>query len=97
MLKKRRKVWESEYLGNPLFYVDFICCYSSSKKKGATFKDNFDRTHYNYRERLEKLGLNTLLERRMIGDLIEITNYDRYVVQYFFSNWKFTIQKDFKN
>ena len=40
---------------------------------------------YNYRERLEKCGLTTLLERRMREDLIEtfkiiggISNYGRY-------------------
>ena len=41
---------------------------------------------YSYRERLEKLGLTTLLERRMRSDLIEtfkiingISNYGRYL------------------
>ena len=30
--------------------------------------------YYSYRERLEKLGSTTLLERRMRGDLIDIFN-----------------------
>ena len=43
------------------------------------------KKYYSYRERLEKLGLTTLLERRMRGDLIKtfkiingISNYSRY-------------------
>ena len=59
---------------------------------------------YSYRERLEKLGLTTSLERRMRSDLIEtfaiingISNHGRYFFQYFSSNWKISVKIDFKN
>ena len=45
---------------------------------------------YRYRERLEKMGLTTLLDRRIRGDLIEtfkiisrISNSDKDFFQYF--------------
>ena len=60
--------------------------------------------HYCYRERLEKLGLTTLLERRIRGDLIEtfkiiygVSNYNGHFFQYFSLNWKFTVKADVKN
>ena len=46
-------------------------------------------------ERFEKLGLTTLLEKRMSGDLIEtlkIMNCFRYSS----SKWKFTVKVDLK-
>ena len=56
---------------------------------------------YNHRERLEKLGWTTLLERRMKGDLIEsfkiingISNNGRHSLNHFSSNWKFTVKID---
>ena len=55
-------------------------------------------------ERLEKLGLTSLLEKRMRGDLTEtikiifgISTYSKHFFQFFSLNWKFTIKVDFKN
>ena len=55
-------------------------------------KNNKKVKDYSYRERLEKLGFTTLLERRMRGDLIktfkiisEISNYYRHFLKYFSS------------
>ena len=70
----------------------------SSETKIKRVKD------YSYRERLEKLGLTILLERRIRGDLIEtfkiikeISSYGRhFFLNIFFLNWKFTVKAGFK-
>ena len=71
-----------------------------TKKSDKTKRVNTN----SYRERLEKLGLTILLERRIRDDLIEtfkiihgISNYGGHFFQYFSSNWEFTTKADFKN
>ena len=59
--------------------------------------------YFSDEERLQKLGLTTLLERRMRNDLIEtfqiingISNYKRLFKNISLA-WKFVVKTDFKN
>ena len=56
---------------------------------------------YNFRKRLEELGLTILQERRMRSNRNEILKIMEFLIivdffQYFSTNWKFNVKTDFK-